>query len=64
MSEDIRKVMAHVLEAKDARLMSAALTKVIINSKIPEAKKALAAIIPKEYIAAAYIALLEEKLMI
>jgi len=60
LSEDIRQVMARVLEAKDGRLMSAALTKVIKSSKTPEAKRALAAIIPKEYIAAAYVDLLSE----
>ena len=61
LSEDIRLVMAHVLEAKDLGLMSAALTKVLSNSKRPETKKALAAIIPKEYIAAAYVNLLAEE---
>lgn len=56
--EDIRHVIAAVLEFKDAKSMSAALTRLMQTQKYDEALRLLSALIPREYIAAEYMALL------
>ena len=58
ISEDARQIIANILEVKDTRLMSAALTKLINNHKWSEASRLLSSLLPKEYIAAKYVSLL------
>ena len=58
LSDDARQIIAHILEVKDSRLMSATLTKLINDPKWAESSKLLSSLLPKEYIAAKYVGLL------
>jgi len=57
-AEDVRKVIATVLDHKDSGKMSSALVGLMQRQKHEEALKFLSGLIPKEYIAAEYINLI------
>lgn len=60
-AEDIRRVIASVLEFKDSKNMSAAMTRLMQAQKYDEAIKLLSPLISREYIAAEYIGMLLKK---